>query len=378
MRLLVIEDDPDLNRQLATALVDAGYVVDRAFDGEEGHFLGESEPYDAVILDIGLPKMDGISVLEAWRRAGRAMPVLILTARDRWSDKVQGFDAGADDYVAKPFHLEEVLARIRALLRRSAGHAKSELNCGSVRLDTRTGAVSYCSNSPSGWACYMAPDERKAMDEEIGRLQADNEKLKAQLASANPGKTDEALPKSDRQDNPKAAQGEPQGERRIEIPLPSDADIRSRVLPTMPDAVRRYYERERPIELRPVEFDRYLGKKFPDGRFHVWIRTTAPLPPAAAIHQCALAYASDMMLLDAAMVPHGRTLFEKGFMAASLDHALWFHRAFRADEWMLFAQDSPNLSGARGFSRGLIFTREGTLIASVAQEGLVRERRSES
>src|SRR5881628_1889549 len=102
LRLLVIEDDPDLNRQLATALTDAGYVVDRAFDGEEGHYLGESEPYDAVILDIGLPKMDGISVLESWRRAGRAMPVLILTARDRWSDKVQGFDAGADDYVAKP------------------------------------------------------------------------------------------------------------------------------------------------------------------------------------------------------------------------------------------------------------------------------------
>ena len=97
MRLLVVEDDPDLNRQLTTALTDAGYVVDRAFDGEEGHFLGDSEPYDAVVLDIGLPKMDGISVLEAWRRNGRVMPVLILTARDRWSDKVQGFDAGADD-----------------------------------------------------------------------------------------------------------------------------------------------------------------------------------------------------------------------------------------------------------------------------------------
>src|ERR1700729_4402373 len=92
LRLLVVEDDPDLNRQLATALTAAGYVVDRAFDGEEGHYLGESEPYDAGILDIGLPKMDGISVLEAWRRTGRAMPVLILTARDRWSDKVQGFD----------------------------------------------------------------------------------------------------------------------------------------------------------------------------------------------------------------------------------------------------------------------------------------------
>ena len=141
MRLLVVEDDPDLNRQLATALTDAGYVVDRAFDGEEGHYLGESEPYDAVILDIGLPKMDGISVLEAWRRAGRAMPVLVLTARDRWSDKVQGFDAGADDYVAKPFHLEEVLARVRALLRRSdalARNARMEagrLDIGNLGID---------------------------------------------------------------------------------------------------------------------------------------------------------------------------------------------------------------------------------------------------
>src|SRR6202790_1246684 len=141
MRLLVVEDDPDLNRQLATALGDAGYGVDRAFDGGEGPFPGETEPYDAVILDIGLPKMDGLSVLESWRRAGRSMPVLLLTARDRWSDKVQGFDAGADDYVPKPFHLEEVLARVRALLRRSAGHAQSEFNCGPVRLDSLTGRV---------------------------------------------------------------------------------------------------------------------------------------------------------------------------------------------------------------------------------------------
>ena len=108
MRILLVEDDRDLQRLLKKALADAGYVVDAASDGEEGHFLGDSEPYDAVVLDIGLPKMDGISVLEAWRRNKRAMPVLILTARDRWSDKVQGFDAGADDYVAKPFHLEEV------------------------------------------------------------------------------------------------------------------------------------------------------------------------------------------------------------------------------------------------------------------------------
>jgi acyl-CoA thioesterase-2 len=157
--------------------------------------------------------------------------------------------------------------------------------------------------------------------------------------------------------------------------LPSEAEVRERILPMMPDPVRRYYERERPIELRPVEFDRYLGKKLPDGRFHVWIRTTERLPDDPAIHQCVLAYTSDMTLLDTALVPHGRTLFEKEFMAASLDHALWLHRPFRADDWLLYAQDSPNLHGARGFARGLIFTRDGTLVASVAQEGLVRERR---
>ncbi len=146
MRLLVVEDDPDLNRQLVQALGDAGYAVDKALDGEEGHFLGDTEPYDAVILDIGLPRMDGIAVLEAWRKAGRAMPVLILTARDAWSDKVEGFDAGADDYVAKPFHMEEVLARLRALLRRSAGHAKSEFVFGALRIDTRSGRVTVDGN----------------------------------------------------------------------------------------------------------------------------------------------------------------------------------------------------------------------------------------
>ena len=123
MRILVVEDDKDLNRQLCEALGEAGYVTDCAFDGEEGHFLGDTEPYDAVILDIGLPQMDGLSVLERWRRDGRVMPVLLLTARDRWSDKVAGIDAGADDYVAKPFHIEEVMARVRALIRRAAGHA---------------------------------------------------------------------------------------------------------------------------------------------------------------------------------------------------------------------------------------------------------------
>lgn len=141
MRLLVVEDDKDLNRQIVRALEQSGYAVDRAFDGEEGWHLGETEPYDAVVLDIGLPKKDGVTILEEWRAAGRDMPVLILTARDRWSDKVQGFDAGADDYVSKPFHMEEVLARIRALLRRATGHATNEIVCGAVRLDTKAGRV---------------------------------------------------------------------------------------------------------------------------------------------------------------------------------------------------------------------------------------------
>ena len=112
-----------------------------AFDGEEGHFLGDTEPYDAVVLDIGLPQMDGLSVLEEWRRAAKTMPVLLLTARDRWSDKVQGIDAGADDYLAKPFHMEELLARIRALVRRAAGHASNEITAGPVRLDVKAGKV---------------------------------------------------------------------------------------------------------------------------------------------------------------------------------------------------------------------------------------------
>jgi two-component system OmpR family response regulator len=141
MRVLVVEDDGDLARQLRDCLVDAGYVIDVASDGEEGHYLGANEPYDAVVLDLGLPAMDGITVLERWRREGRRMPVLILTARDRWSEKVAGFDAGADDYVAKPFHMEEVLARLRALVRRAAGHACAELVCGPVHLDTRAARV---------------------------------------------------------------------------------------------------------------------------------------------------------------------------------------------------------------------------------------------
>jgi two-component system OmpR family response regulator len=141
MRILAIEDEPTLARQLADALREAGYAVDVAHDGEQGHYLGETGTYDAVVLDLGLPNLDGITVLERWRRAGRNMPVLILSARDRWSDKVAGFDVGADDYVIKPFRMEEVLARLRALIRRAAGHASAELECGPLRLDTRSSRV---------------------------------------------------------------------------------------------------------------------------------------------------------------------------------------------------------------------------------------------
>jgi acyl-CoA thioesterase-2 len=157
--------------------------------------------------------------------------------------------------------------------------------------------------------------------------------------------------------------------------LPSEAEFKKRLAALMPDAVRRYYERERPIELRPVEYNRYAGEKIAGDRFHVWVRATGRLPDEPAIHQCVLAYASDMTLLDAALVAHGRSVLSDDIMAASLDHAMWFHRPFRADEWLLYAQDSPSLAGSRGFARGLIFASDGTLVASVAQEGLLRERR---
>ncbi len=142
MRILVVEDDPSLGDQLATALAGAGYAVDRAADGEAGEYMGSVEPFDAVVLDLGLPKVDGLTVLRRWRKAGHRMPVLILTARSGWNEKVEGIDAGADDYLAKPFHMEELLARLRALIRRSAGLASAELACGPIRLDTRTGRVS--------------------------------------------------------------------------------------------------------------------------------------------------------------------------------------------------------------------------------------------
>ena len=141
MRVLVVEDDLDVARQVADTLRQARFVVDVVHDGQEGRFLGDTEPYDAVILDLGLPKLDGLSVLRQWRQAGRDMPVLILTARDTWREKVMGLRAGADDYLAKPFELEEMLARIEALIRRSSGRSNPVLECGQLVLDVGSGRL---------------------------------------------------------------------------------------------------------------------------------------------------------------------------------------------------------------------------------------------
>src|SRR3954452_9927362 len=141
MRVLVVEDEALLARQLASALTDAGYAVDCAADGDRGDFLGQTEQYDAVVLDLGLPKVDGLTVLRRWRDAGIAVPVLVLTARGSWHEKVQGIDGGADDYVAKPFRMEEVLARLRALIRRSSGQITPQRPCGGLMLDPRAARV---------------------------------------------------------------------------------------------------------------------------------------------------------------------------------------------------------------------------------------------
>lgn len=139
MRVLVVEDDDRIANGLIAALTESGFATDRAADGTEGEYLGQTETYDAVVLDLGLPGMDGIAVLQAWRNAGRTMPVLILTAREEWSEKVRGFRAGADDYVTKPFRIEEVVIRLRSLVRRAAGHANTILTCGPLEFDTQIG-----------------------------------------------------------------------------------------------------------------------------------------------------------------------------------------------------------------------------------------------
>jgi len=146
MRILVIEDNTDVTRQIKSALTHELYAVDVAFDGEEGLFLGETEPYDAIILDLGLPKLDGLSILQRWRSSGNEVPVLILTSRDTWREKVTGLRAGADDYLAKPFEFEELLARLEALIRRSSKRASPALTCGNVVLDTNSARVTMDGN----------------------------------------------------------------------------------------------------------------------------------------------------------------------------------------------------------------------------------------
>jgi two-component system, OmpR family, response regulator len=159
MRVLVVEDEPTLATQLAHALRTAGYAVDVAHNGKDAHYEGDTGAFDAVVLDLGLPQIDGITVLKKWRAAGRAMPVLILTARDNWHEKVAGIDAGADDYLTKPFHMEELLARLRALIRRAGGHASAELSCGPVLLDTRHSRVTV-----AGLALTLTSHEYRVLD----------------------------------------------------------------------------------------------------------------------------------------------------------------------------------------------------------------------
>jgi len=172
---------------------------------------------------------------------------------------------------------------------------------------------------------------------------------------------------------------EPGLEHQIAMPdvpgpdrFPSESEMLARYRDKMPENMRHYFERDRPIELRPVEIQNYLNPQKSPPLQYIWIKATAPLPDDRALHQCVLAYASDMTLLDTSLLPHGRSLFDSDLMLASLDHSLWIHRNFRADEWLLYAQDAPSSMGGRGFNRGSVFTRDGILVASVAQEGLMR------
>jgi acyl-CoA thioesterase II len=156
--------------------------------------------------------------------------------------------------------------------------------------------------------------------------------------------------------------------------LPSAHDLKTQLGANLPDNVRSYWERERPIEMRPVDIGRYMSRRPAPPQQCVWMRANGQLPDAPHLHSCVLAYASDFTLLDTALIAHGKHLFDTDIQLASIDHALWLHRPFRADDWLLYAQDSPSAGGARGFCRGSIFTRDGVLVASVTQEGLMRQR----
>ena len=156
--------------------------------------------------------------------------------------------------------------------------------------------------------------------------------------------------------------------------LPSEAEIKEHLIGRMPEPLKTYWQRERPIEIRPVDLSRYLKPEKRTASQQVWIRANGDLGDDLALNQCVLAYASDFTLLDTALIAHGRFVFDPTLMLASLDHAIWFHRRFRADDWLLYAQDSPSSGGSRAFCRGTLYTRTGELVASTAQEGLVRER----
>jgi acyl-CoA thioesterase II len=156
--------------------------------------------------------------------------------------------------------------------------------------------------------------------------------------------------------------------------LPSDHELMQKLISNMPENMRSYWERERPIEMRPVDIARYVTREKAEPAQHIWLRANGRLPDDHKLHQCVLAYASDFTLLDTALIAHGKLLFDPDIQLASLDHALWFHRPFRADDWLLYSQDSPSASGARGFCRGSVFTRDGILVASTTQEGLTRPR----
>lgn len=160
--------------------------------------------------------------------------------------------------------------------------------------------------------------------------------------------------------------------------LPSEAELKERLIDKVPAPVRAYWQAERPIEIRPVDLSRYFSRGKQEPSQLVWIKATGALGDDPSLHQCVLAYASDFTLLDTALIAHGRFVFDPNLMLASLDHAVWFHAPFRADEWLLYAQDSPSSGAARAFCRGTLFTRDGRLVASTAQEGLVREKSTQS
>lgn len=177
---------------------------------------------------------------------------------------------------------------------------------------------------------------------------------------------------------------EPGLDHQIDMPdipppesLIGEADMKERFLKNAPENVRRYWERERPIEMRPVSLEHYISREKLAPLQNIWVRANGPVPPDRSIQAAILAYLSDMTLLDTALFAHGMSVFSSKIQAASLDHSMWFHRPYAMDDWMLYAQDSPSATGARGLTRGGLYTRDGILIASVAQEGLIRQRRSD-